>query len=139
MLHVENLALDYGGKRTGIAVTDQLQIIASPLDTVETSKLMDFLKQYIAKENVSDLVVGLSVRFSGELNEIENQILPFLKKFENEFPTIKIHRENEMFTSKMASQAMFEGGMKKKKRQEKGMVDKVSAVIILQSFLSHKL
>ena len=131
------LALDYGGKRTGIAVTDQLQIIASPLDTVETSKLMDFLKQYIAKENVSDLVVGLSVRFSGELNEIENQILPFLKKFENEFPTIKIHRENEMFTSKMASQAMFEGGMKKKKRQEKGMVDKVSAVIILQSFLSH--
>ncbi|MBO6212016.1 MULTISPECIES: Holliday junction resolvase RuvX [Algoriella] len=133
------LALDYGGKRTGIAVTDQLQIIASPLDTVETSKLMDFLKQYIAKENVSDLVVGLSVRFSGELNEIENQILPFLKKFENEFPTIKIHRENEMFTSKMASQAMFEGGMKKKKRQEKGMVDKVSAVIILQSFLSHKL
>ncbi|SFN57614.1 putative holliday junction resolvase [Algoriella xinjiangensis] len=133
------LALDYGGKRTGIAVTDQLQIIASPLDTVETSKLMDFLKQYIAKENVSDLVVGLSVRFSGELNEIENQILPFLKKFENEFPTIKIHRENEMFTSKMASRAMFEGGMKKKKRQEKGMVDKVSAVIILQSFLSHKL
>ena len=133
------LALDYGGKRTGIAVTDQLQIIASPLDTVETSKLMDFLKQYIAKENVSDLVVGLSVRFSGELNEIENQILPFLKKFENEFPTIKIHRENEMFTSKMASQAMFEGGMKKKKRQEKGMVEKVSAVIILQSFLSHKL
>ena len=95
--------------------------------------------QYIEKENVSDLVVGLSVRFSGELNEIENQIQPFLKKFEKEFPLIKIHRENEMFTSKMASRAMFEGGMKKKKRQEKGMVDKVSAVIILQSFLSHKL
>ncbi|WP_413533469.1 Holliday junction resolvase RuvX [Empedobacter brevis] len=133
------LALDYGGKRTGIAVTDELQIIASPLDTIETSKLMDFLKQYIEKENVSDLVVGLSVRFSGELNEIENQIQPFLKKFSEQFPLIKIHRENEMFTSKMASRAMFEGGMKKKKRQEKGMVDKVSAVIILQSFLSHKL
>ena len=133
------LALDYGGKRTGVAVTDELQIIASPVDTIDTSKLMDFLKQYIEKENVSDLVVGLSVRFSGELNEIENQIQPFLKKFEKEFPLIKIHRENEMFTSKMASRAMFEGGMKKKKRQEKGMVDKVSAVIILQSFLSHKL
>ena len=133
------VALDYGGKRTGVAATDEMQIIASPVDTIETSKLMDFLKQYIQKENVSDLVVGLSVRFSGELNEIENQIQPFLKKFEKEFPLIKIHRENEMFTSKMASQAMFEGGMKKKKRQEKGMVDKVSAVIILQSFLSHKL
>ena len=133
------VALDYGGKRTGVAATDELQIIASPVDTIETSKLMDFLKQYIEKENVSDLVVGLSVRFSGELNEIENQIQPFLKKFSEQFPLIKIHRENEMFTSKMASQAMFEGGMKKKKRQEKGMVDKVSAVIILQSFLSHKL
>ncbi|MDM1297953.1 Holliday junction resolvase RuvX [Empedobacter falsenii] len=133
------LALDYGGKRTGVAVTDELQIIASPVDTIDTSKLMDFLKQYIEKENVSDLVVGLSVRFSGELNEIENQIQPFLKKFSEQFPLIKIHRENEMFTSKMASQAMFDGGMKKKKRQEKGMVDKVSAVIILQSFLSHKL
>ena len=133
------VALDYGGKRTGVAATDEMQIIASPVDTIETSKLMDFLKQYIQKENVSDLVVGLSVRFSGELNEIENQIQPFLKKFSEQFPLIKIHRENEMFTSKMASQAMFEGGMKKKKRQEKGMVDKVSAVIILQSFLSHKL
>lgn len=133
------LALDYGGKRTGVAVTDELQIIASPLDTIDTSKLMDFLKQYIEKENVSDLVVGLSVRFSGELNEIENKIQPFLKKFSEQFPLIKVHRENEMFTSKMASQAMFVGGMKKKKRQEKGMVDKVSAVIILQSFLSHKL
>ena len=133
------VALDYGGKRTGVAATDEMQIIASPVDTIETSKLMDFLKQYIQKENVSDLVVGLSVRFSGELNEIENQIQPFLKKFEKEFPLIKIHRENEMFTSKMASRAMFEGGMKKIKRQEKGMVDKVSAVIILQSFLSHKL
>ena len=132
------VALDYGGKRTGVAATDEMQIIASPVDTIETSKLMDFLKQYIEKENVSDLVVGLSVRFSGELNEIENQIQPFLKKFSEQFPLIKIHRENEMFTSKMASQAMFEGGMKKKKRQEKGMVDKVSAVIILQSFLSHK-
>ena len=133
------VALDYGGKRTSVAATDEMQIIASPVDTIETSKLMDFLKQYIEKENVSDLVVGLSVRFSGELNEIENQIQPFLKKFSEQFPLIKIHRENEMFTSKMASQAMFEGGMKKKKRQEKGMVDKVSAVIILQSFLSHKL
>ena len=133
------LALDYGGKRTGVAVTDELQIIASPVDTIDTSKLMDFLKQYIEKENVSDLVVGLSVRFSGELNEIENKIQPFLKKFSEQFPLIKVHRENEMFTSKMASQAMFVGGMKKKKRQEKGMVDKVSAVIILQSFLSHKL
>ncbi len=133
------VAIDFGGKRTGVAATDELQIIASAVDTIETSKLMDFFEKYLFTENVSDLVVGLPLRFSGEVNDIEIEIQKFIEKFSSKFPTIKIHRENEMFTSKMASRAMFEGGMKKKKRQEKGMVDKVSAVIILQSFLSHKL
>lgn len=133
------VAIDFGGKRTGVAATDELQIIASPVDTIETSKLMDFFEKYLFTENVSDLVVGLPLRFSGEVNDIEVEIQKFIQKFSLKFPNIKIHRENEMFTSKMASRAMFEGGMKKKKRQEKGMVDKVSAVIILQSFLSHKL
>lgn len=133
------VAIDFGGKRTGVAATDELQIIASPVDTIETSKLMDFFEKYLFTENVSDLVVGLPLRFSGEVNDIEVEIQKFIQKFSLKFPNIKVHRENEMFTSKMASRAMFEGGMKKKKRQEKGMVDKVSAVIILQSFLSHKL
>ncbi len=133
------LALDYGGKRTGVAVTDELQLIATAIDTFETSKLFDFLDRYLSEENVSDLVVGLPLRFSGELNDIEQQILPFLKKFQEKYPEVRIHRENEMFTSKMASRALVEGGMKKKKRQEKGAIDKVSAVIILQSFLSHNL
>ena len=133
------VAIDFGGKRTGVAATDELQIIASPIDTIETSKLMDFFEKYLFTENVSDLVVGLPMRFSGELNDIEIEIKKFIEKFSAKYPSIKIHRENEMFTSKMASRAMVEGGMKKKKRQEKGMIDKVSAVIILQSFLSHKL
>ena len=133
------VAIDFGGKRTGVAATDELQIIASPVDTVDTSKLMDFFKNYLFTENVSDLVVGLPLKFSGETNDIEIEIKKFIEKFSAQYPNIKIHRENEMFTSKMASRAMVEGGMKKKKRQEKGMIDKVSSVIILQSFLSHKL
>jgi len=133
------VAIDFGGKRTGVAATDELQIIASPVDTIDTSKLMDFFEKYLFTENVSDLVVGLPLHFNMETNDIEVDILKFIEKFSTKYPSIKIHRENEMFTSKMASRAMVEGGMKKKKRQEKGMIDKVSAVIILQSFLSHKL
>ena len=133
------VAIDFGGKRTGVAATDELQIIASPVDTIDTSKLMDFFQNYLFTENVSDLVIGLPLKFSGEVNDIEVEIQKFIEKFSAKYPNIKIHRENEMFTSKMASRAMVEGGMKKKKRQEKGMIDKVSAVIILQSFLSHKL
>lgn len=133
------VAIDFGGKRTGVAATDELQIIASAIDTIDTSKLLDFFDKYLSTENVSDLVIGLPLRFSGELNDIETEIQKFILKFSEKFPTIKIHRENEMFTSKMASQALFDGGLKKKKRQEKGLIDKVSAVIILQSFLSHKL
>lgn len=133
------VAIDFGGKRTGVAATDEMQIIASPVDTIETSKLMDFFDKYLFTENVSDLVVGLPLHFNMQTNDIEIEIKKFIDKFSHKYPTIKIHRENEMFTSKMASQALVSGGMKKKKRQEKGILDKVSAVIILQSFLSHKL
>lgn len=132
------LALDYGAKRTGVAVTDEMQIIASPIDTFETEKLFDFLTQYLQSENVSDIVIGLPQKLSGEMNDIEQEIEQFISKFSKRFPDINIHRENEMFTSKMASQALISGGMKKKKRQEKGSLDKISATIILQSFLSRK-
>ena len=132
------LALDYGAKRTGVAVTDEMQFIASPIDTFETEKLFDFLTQYLQSENVSDIVIGLPQKLSGEMNDIEQEIEQFISKFSKRFPDINIHRENEMFTSKMASQALISGGMKKKKRQEKGSLDKISATIILQSFLSRK-
>ncbi len=132
------MALDFGGKRTGIAVTDEMQIIATPIDTIDTKELFNFLETYFAQEKVSEIVIGLPVKLSGELNPIEDEIQKFIVKFKQTYPQIPIHRENEMFTSKMASQTQISGGMKKKDRQAKGSLDKISATIILQSFLSKK-
>lgn len=132
------MALDFGGKRTGIAVTDEMQIIATPIDTIDTKELFNFLETYFAQEKVSEMVIGLPVKLSGELNPIEDEIQKFIVKFKQTYPQIPIHRENEMFTSKMASQTQISGGMKKKDRQAKGSLDKISATIILQSFLSKK-
>lgn len=132
------MALDFGEKRTGIAVTDELQIIATPVDTLETKELFNFFETYFAKEKVSELVIGLPMKFSGEMNPIENEIQKFILKFKQSYPQIPIYRENEMFTSKMALQTQISGGMKKKDRQSKGSLDKISATIILQSFLSKK-
>lgn len=132
------IAIDYGMKRTGIAVTDELQIIATALDTIETTKLFDYLDKYIAQNSIQEMVVGLPMRMHGEVGQLEVEIQKFIQKFQEKNPSIPVFRQDESFTSKMASQAIFESGVKKKKRQEKGLIDKVSATIILQSYMDSK-
>ncbi|KIA87899.1 Holliday junction resolvase RuvX [Kaistella jeonii] len=132
------LAIDYGKARCGIAATDDFQIIASGLPTVENKNIFTFLKKYMSENTVEAVVVGLPTDLKGNLNEVENDILKFLEKFRIEFPTILIHRFDERFTSKMASFFISQSGKSKKKREEKGLIDKVSATIILQNFLEQK-
>ena len=132
------LALDFGKKRTGVAVTDPLQIIASGLATVETKQLLVFLKDYIYKEKVDIFVVGLPKQMNNQPSESEHLIQPFIKKLNNTFPNIPIKREDERFTSKLAFQSMIDSGMKKKQRQNKATIDEISATLILQSFLNRK-
>jgi putative Holliday junction resolvase len=132
------LALDFGKKRTGIAVTDDLQIIASGLDTVETKTLLSFLKKYLSKEKVTLFVVGKPKQMNNTDSESEVLIRGFLAKLSKHFPKIPIHREDERFTSKMAFQTMIDGGLNKKQRQNKALVDKISATIILQSYLYNR-
>ena len=132
------LALDFGKKRTGVAVTDPLQIIASGLATVETKQLLVFLKDYISKEEVDIFVVGLPKQMNNQPSESEHLIQPFIKKLKNTFPNIHIKREDERFTSKLAFQSMIDSGMKKKQRQNKATIDEISATLILQSFLNRK-
>ncbi len=129
------LAIDYGKKRCGIAVTDELQIIASGLTTVSTPELIDFLKQYVAQEKVELFIVGKPKRLNNEDSESEQYITPFLKKLAEIFPKIPVVRVDERFTSKMAFKAMIDGGLKKKQRQNKALIDEISATIILQSYL----
>lgn len=132
------LALDFGKKRTGIAVTDDLQIIASGLDTIETKTLIPFLKNYLSKNSVELFVIGKPKQMNYEDSESEVLIVEFIKKLEKSFPKIPIHREDERFTSKMAFQSMIDGGLNKKQRRDKALVDKISATIILQSYLYNK-
>lgn len=132
------LALDYGGKRTGIATTDPLQIIASPLLTVETKDLKDYLGDYIRKEEVSDLVVGQPTRHDGSFSPIEEKIVVFIEEFKQAHPAIVVHRMNEMYTSKEAMQALIQSGVKKKQRRDKKLLDSTSATLILQEFLQHR-
>ncbi|WP_299052365.1 Holliday junction resolvase RuvX [uncultured Polaribacter sp.] len=132
------LAIDYGQKRTGIAVTDELQIIASGLTTVNTVDLISFLKEYISKNKVSLFVIGKPKQMNNTASESEALIIPFLKKLEKQIPQIPLLRIDERFTSKMAFQTMIDGGLNKKKRQNKALVDEISATIILQSYLYNK-
>ncbi|WP_312420840.1 Holliday junction resolvase RuvX [Epilithonimonas sp.] len=132
------LAIDYGKARTGIAATDDLQIIASGLTTVETPKLVDFLKKYFLENSVDEVVIGLPTDLKGNISEIETEIQKFISVFEKEFPDKKINRLDERFTSKMASFFISQSGKNKKQRQEKGLIDKVSATILLQNFLEQK-
>jgi putative Holliday junction resolvase len=132
------LAIDFGKVRTGIAVTDELQIIASGLTTVATSELIPFLKAYTKKEKVELFLVGLPKQMDNTASESEVLITPFIKKLSASFPKIPMQRVDERFTSKMAFQSMLDGGMKKKKRQNKGLIDEISATIILQSYLYNK-
>ena len=129
------LAIDYGKKRTGLAVTDPQRIIATALDTVDTSGLMDFLKKYLAKESVDEFVVGMPKTLKNEDSEIAPLVRIFVDALTKEFPEKPIHLADERFTSRIAQQAMIMGGMKKKDRQVKGNVDKISATIILQGFM----
>jgi len=133
------LAIDYGMKRTGIAITDELQIIATALNTVETPELFEFLDKYISENNIQEIVVGLPMRMHGEVGQLETEIQKFISKFKEKHTAIPVFRQDERFTSKMASQAIFDLGTKKKKRQDKSLIDKVSATIILQSYMESKL
>ncbi len=132
------IAIDYGKKRTGIAVTDPLKITVNPLQAVPTSELHDFLKDYVAKEDVECIVVGMPKRLSGEDSHITRDVVKFIQFLKGAFPGIEIAEEDEQFTSKMAVSAMIEGGMKKKDRRKKENIDKISAAIILRSYLDRQ-
>ena len=129
------LAIDYGKKRTGIAVTDNLQIIASGLTTVPTKELYPFLKEYTNNEKVELFLVGEPKQMNNSVSESEALIVPFIDELIKMFPSIPIKRVDERFTSKMAFQTMIDSGLKKKQRQNKALVDEISATIILQSYL----
>ncbi len=132
------LAIDYGKVRCGIAATDDMQIIASGLDTVSTAQLFTFLKDYFQFNKVDVIVVGQPIDLKGNMSEVETDILQFIEKFQQQYPLIKVNRLDERFTSKMASFFISQSGKNKKQRQEKGLIDKVSATIILQNFLEQK-
>ncbi|HEX9826618.1 MAG TPA: Holliday junction resolvase RuvX [Flavobacteriaceae bacterium] len=132
------LAIDYGTKRTGIAVTDELQIIASGLTTVVTHDLISFLTDYISKENVELFIIGEPKQMNNEVSESEASIQIFIEKLTREIPDIPIKRVDERFTSKMAFQTMIDSGLKKNQRKNKALVDEISATIILQSYLYNR-
>lgn len=132
------MALDYGKKRTGIAVTDPLQLIASGLCTQPTEDLLDYLEKYQQEETLEKVVIGQPRRMDHSFSEIETDILAFIQKLNSRFPGLAVERQDERFTSKMAVDAMIRGGMKKKDRRDKGRIDQVSATLILQSYLSRK-
>lgn len=129
------LAIDYGRKKVGLAVTDPLQIIANGLETVPTHTLLDYLKKYIQKEDVETIVVGHPKQMDNTDSESMVYIKPFLKKLKKLFPDMNIEMMDERFTSKIAFQTMIDGGLKKKARQNKELVDTISATIILQSWM----
>ena len=129
------LAIDYGRKRTGLAVTDPLRITANPLLTVETKDLITWLAEYLAKEQVDQVVIGHPTQMNGEESESMNYIRPFMGNFKKQFPNIPLTMYDERFTSVLAHQAMLAGGMKKKDRQNKAAVDKIAACIILEGYL----
>ncbi|WP_276976285.1 Holliday junction resolvase RuvX [Flavobacterium filum] len=133
------LAIDYGIKRTGIAVTDELQIIASGLTTIPSEVVISFLKDYFSKENVSTVLIGEPKQMNGLPSESAPIIEKFVETFSVEFPQMKVIRVDERFTSKMAFQTMIDSGLRKKQRQNKGLVDEIAATILLQDFLTRKM
>ena len=132
------VALDFGRVRTGVAVTDELQLIASGLCTVDTANLLSFLKEYAAKESIETIVVGEPKQMNNLPSESEQLILPFIEKLRAELPGIPVVRQDERFTSRMAMRSLVESGVKKKKRRDKALVDEVSATLILQAYLDQK-
>ena len=129
------LSIDYGKKRTGLAVTDPLQIIASGLATVSTSELFDYLKQYVAKEQVERIVIGEPKQPNGQPSENLQRVQQFVNRWRKAMSDIPIEYSDERFTSVLAHQAMIDGGLKKKARQDKALVDEISATIILQDYM----
>ncbi len=133
------LAIDYGKKRTGIAVTDELQIIASGHSTVASEQIFDFLKDYFQKENVVKVLIGEPKKMNGEPSESFEIIEKFVADFKIKFPTMPVIRVDERFTSKMAFQTMIDSGLNKKQRQNKALIDEIAATIMLQDYLTRKM
>jgi putative Holliday junction resolvase len=130
------MAIDYGKKRVGLAVSDNQRIIATALTTVATDKLFEFLDDYLKKETVDEFIVGLAKQMNNTLSESSVYIEPFVLELEKRYPEKKIIRVDERFTSKIASQTILLSGAKKKQRQDKALVDTISAVILLQSYMN---
>jgi putative Holliday junction resolvase len=133
------LAIDYGIKRTGIAVTDELQIIASGLTTVPSDLVINFLKDYFSKEKVTEILIGEPKQVNGLPSESTPIIEKFVLDFKTQFPSMKVIRVDERFTSKMAFQTMIDSGLSKKQRKNKGLVDEIAATILLQDYLTRKM
>lgn len=132
------LAIDYGRKKTGIAVTDPLQIIANGLDTIPSAEVIAFLDKYMSTEVVDAIVLGYPTQNSGQESESMTYIRPFYNRLKNKYPQLPVEWVDERFTSKMAFQTMIDAGLKKSDRQNKELVDKISATIILQTYLEQK-
>jgi putative Holliday junction resolvase len=132
------LAIDYGKKRVGIAVTDPLQMIATRLTTIPAHEIWTFLKDYFSRESVEKVIVGYPMQMNNQPSEAVLYINPFLKKFQKDYPNMPLEQVDERFTSKMAFQTMIDAGLKKKDRQNKETIDGISATIILQSYLEQK-
>ncbi|MBX7052716.1 MAG: Holliday junction resolvase RuvX [Flavobacteriales bacterium] len=132
------IGLDYGSKRTGVAISDDRGMIASPLATIETVKILEYLVSLIQKEKVQIMVLGEAKRLNGQASAITEEQEKFAQKLRQKFPDVAIYRVNEMFTSKMAQQSLIMGGYKKAQRAEKGNLDMMSAAIILQSYLDQQ-
>jgi putative Holliday junction resolvase len=132
------LSIDYGLKRTGIAVTDDFQIIASGLTTIPSTDIIAFLKTYFSKENVETVLIGEPKQMNGLPSESSEMIEKFISQFHTEFPNMKMERVDERFTSKMAFQTMIDSGLKKKQRQNKALIDEIAATILLQDYLNYK-
>ena len=133
------LAIDYGQKRTGIAVTDELQIIASGLTTITSETAISFLKDYFSKENVAKVLIGEPKQMNGQPSESAPIIEKFVTQFQKNFPDMKVERVDVRFTSKMAFQTMIDSGLNKKQRQNKALVDEIAATILLQDYLTRKM
>jgi putative holliday junction resolvase len=132
------LGIDYGKKHVGLAVTDPMQIFASPLDTINTHNIDDFIAGYMGSEQIDAFVIGYPVQMNNEPSESVKYINPFIRKLKKRFPGVPVHLVDERFTSQMAFRTMIDGGLKKKARQNKMMIDMISASIILQSFLDSR-
>ena len=132
------IGIDYGLKRTGIAVSDPLKIFASPLQTVPTAKIIEYLQKYAGQQTITMFVVGYPLNMDGNPSQIAGHVDAFLKNLSRKFPGIPIQKEDERFTSVLAHRAMIDGGMKKKDRMDKGSVDKISAAILLQGYLDRQ-